>query len=226
MDFVLVQFYRVVYDELTLLYDVLDYTVSRQPQGKTLNILRESLESILIQEFKESSGYQQHPRSKKHSSKETRRPNSSATEDRVYFAVTFLRDVLVEFIVEELSQFPFWTYKIRRVILEEVSATPPVLLVELWNDGYRNALHYQDIFQSCIQYISFNFRGCIPLIIAAGIRDISYLGRSCKKFFISYFKEESSSSFLNGENSSLDSFTLGGSPKKPAHVSFSTFNSC
>eukprot|EP00602_Paraphysomonas_sp_CaronLab_P006342 CAMPEP_0185028280 /NCGR_PEP_ID=MMETSP1103-20130426/13938_1 /TAXON_ID=36769 /ORGANISM="Paraphysomonas bandaiensis, Strain Caron Lab Isolate" /LENGTH=349 /DNA_ID=CAMNT_0027562655 /DNA_START=46 /DNA_END=1092 /DNA_ORIENTATION=+ len=163
MDAVLLNYYRVLWSEFVILYDAATVYHKRRPTGKSVKEFGEGLHALVKSEINSNSPafYDDDE-------------ILDFSEDRVIRKVLwqFTHGVVLEFIAEELSQYPFWAAKVVTVV----------------NKSYREDVN---VLRSAFRFFEHTyarggiraiFEGNVPYLAAAAVVNYDHLQKTMRGF--------------------------------------------
>lgn len=182
MESGLVQIYRVVYSDLVLICDALGEYFRLSNTNKSVTEFADGLSFLLRVE------HDLDKRELKYAALEKWQDSKNKGEHSpVGFAYEFFHGVFVQFVCEELSQYPFWLIKIAAI-----NSSSPVSIISIIQQKLRNGRRFP------------LFKGCIPYVAAAFIQSYSQFETILKRFLLaigSRLPKPNSIVFLGGSGS-------------------------
>jgi hypothetical protein len=191
MDFTLTQTYRKIYHDIVLIHDVIKYCQRRKLTGNFVNNFADGLAVLMSVECNEPDTIPLPLLSA---------PTIETEQERKQIQwevfVEFIHSIVLQFSLEELSQFPFWSAKIATAIANDSITTTDVAKGMPTLDLYLYSM--RSLISKPLSTLLNNgpwalYEGCLPFLSAAVVYNFAQLQTSVQRFMSTIMYEPGSS---------------------------------
>ena len=180
MDFHLTKYFRLISDDIILIIDVIRIYRKKRTEPLTLKEFTETLAMVIQQESQDLIAATNNNTTTNNTFgiRNKNMINSSKNNNMILRDICweFFHSVILKFLLEELSQYPFWAAKVALITSPSLSHCTIHAMISTW------FLKIKNKFQ--VDGIAGLYEGYVPFLVASIIQNYDSFENSLRQFFV------------------------------------------